>query len=351
MFRLRVILSQPPLNPVLAAPVNPWLIVCDRAWHRMRKGNCSMSFLVELDRGAFPDNALDVFAATSQFRLDNARAMMWLSQLAYETGDRPKVESILTAWHLTMHAFASNDPVTGLPPHSACVVVAGGNGATFVAFSGTDPLKIEDWITDFSAAPSASGLHSGFQDAVGTVWPLIKTAIENRAASEQPLFFTGHSLGGALAIVAAGRAMDELKIPATAVYTFGSPRTGGQAFFDSYTPQLGNLTFRFVHGTDIVPTVPFSLVDKFRHVGRSLQCPTDGRFDEQTTKAAAEEDNPNLVGDALLSGLADISALTALRPVHGLGPGPLDQLAGFLPRMVRDHVPKNYFRALSITLP
>jgi hypothetical protein len=67
--------------------------------------------------------------------------------------------------------------------------------------------------------------------------------------------------------------------------------------------------------------------------------------------AAAAEDNPNLVGDALLSGLADISALAALRPAHALGPGPLDQLAGILPRMVRDHVPKNYFRALSITLP
>jgi len=62
VFRLRVILSQPPLNPVLAAPVNPWLIVCDRAWHRMRKGNCSMSFLVELDRGAYVDDALHELA-------------------------------------------------------------------------------------------------------------------------------------------------------------------------------------------------------------------------------------------------------------------------------------------------
>jgi hypothetical protein len=82
---------------MLATPINPWLIVRDRAWHRMRKGNCSMSFLVELDRGAYPDNALAAFVPTSQFGLDNARAMMWLSQLAYETGDRPKVESILAA--------------------------------------------------------------------------------------------------------------------------------------------------------------------------------------------------------------------------------------------------------------
>jgi triacylglycerol lipase len=84
-----------------------------------------------------------------------------------------------------MHAFVSNDPATGLPPHSACVAVAGGRGATFVTFAGSDPLKIEDWITNFDAVPSAQDLHTGFQDAVETVWPIIKTAIANRPASEQ----------------------------------------------------------------------------------------------------------------------------------------------------------------------
>jgi hypothetical protein len=109
-----------------------------------------MSFLVELGRGAYPDNALDGFAANSNFSLTIARAMMWMSQLAYETANRSKAESILSAWGLTMRAFASNGPVTGLPPHSARVVLAGGRGATLVAFAGTDPLKIEDWITDFT---------------------------------------------------------------------------------------------------------------------------------------------------------------------------------------------------------
>lgn len=50
-----------------------------------------MSFLVELARGAYPDSALNGFTATPQFGLDNARAMMWLSQLAYETASKPKV--------------------------------------------------------------------------------------------------------------------------------------------------------------------------------------------------------------------------------------------------------------------
>lgn len=54
-----------------------------------------MSFLVRLDESKYPANALDKFTATAQFGLDNARAMMWLSQLAYETDDEAKVERSL----------------------------------------------------------------------------------------------------------------------------------------------------------------------------------------------------------------------------------------------------------------
>jgi triacylglycerol lipase len=310
-----------------------------------------MSFLVELSRDAYPDNALDGFAANSTFSLGNAQAMMWMSQLAYETANRSKVENILSAWHLTMRAFASNDPITGLPPHSACAVVAGGRGATIVAFAGTDPLKIEDWITDFTIdPPSVSELHSGFQAAVKTVWPEIRTALANRPPPEQALFFTGHSLGGALAIIAAEHAMRELNAPATAVYTFGSPRVGGTAFFNSYTPRLGDTTFRLVHGTDVVATVPPTLSNQFLHVGRLIQCATDSRFDAQTEIRARDENGPNVVESVLQSGLADFRALTAFRLIRAIGPRPLDRLAGLLPRMVRDHVPANYFRALSTTL-
>jgi triacylglycerol lipase len=84
-----------------------------------------MSVFVELDEGSYPANALDKFSATEpQFSLDNARAMMWLSQLAYETAHEKKVGNILDTFKLTRRGFGSNDPGTGLPPHSACFVVA-----------------------------------------------------------------------------------------------------------------------------------------------------------------------------------------------------------------------------------
>ncbi len=308
-----------------------------------------MSVFVELNRSQYPDNALNRFAPTSEFSLDNARAMMWLSQLAYETAHQTKVQDILGAWQLTMPVFETNDPGTGLPPHSACVVGAAGRGATFFTFAGSDPLKVEDWVTDFNAMPSTTDLHTGSQKAVETVWPAIQAAIAHRPAPAEPLFFTGHSLGGALAILTAMRAAQEPNVKKTVVYTFGSPRTGGKTFFDLYP--LGDSTFRLVDGTDIVPTVPPQLLGDYHHVGKAIQCKTDGRFDDPDTKNIAPAENkPDLFESALQSGRADFGALEALQQFQGIGPGLLNQLARFLPRMVRDHIPAKYFRALSITV-
>ncbi|MEH2516172.1 triacylglycerol lipase [Bradyrhizobium sp. AZCC 1610] len=308
-----------------------------------------MSFLVELARGAYPADALNRFKTTSQFGLDNARAMMWLSQLAYETAHQDKIKDILGSWTMNMRAFVSNDPITGLPPHSACVVVAGGRGATIVTFSGTDPLKIEDWITNFTPALSTSDLHSGFERAVDTVWPVIKPLIENRPSAEQHLFFTGHSLGGALALIAAERAVRELgpRGQAMAVHTFGGPRVGGVTFFNAYTPNLGDRTFRLVHGGDIVATVPPT--SNFRHVGQSIQCPSDGSF-EGAQITPAQDNKPAFIESIVQDGLADFRAFAAVRFLRRIGPRPLDRLAVLLPRMVRDHIPSNYFRALGIPL-
>jgi hypothetical protein len=59
---------------------------------------------------------------------------------------------------------------------------------------------------------------------------------------------------------------------------------------------------------------------------------------------------PNFLESVVQDGLADFRALLAFRLIRFIGPRPLDRLSALLPRMVRDHVPANYFRALSIPL-
>jgi alpha-beta hydrolase superfamily lysophospholipase len=83
-----------------------------------------------------------------------------------------------------------------------------------------------------------------------------------------PIFYTGHSLGAALATLAAARRAPK------ALYTFGSPRVGNAAFIAS----LGNIPiYRVVDDRDLVATVPPEALG-FRHAGvlRLLKEPRTG---------------------------------------------------------------------------
>ena len=57
-----------------------------------------MSFLVEILASAYPPDALNKFTGGSDFSLDNAGAMMWMSQLAYETASESKVKISSRSW-------------------------------------------------------------------------------------------------------------------------------------------------------------------------------------------------------------------------------------------------------------
>lgn len=305
-----------------------------------------MSVLVSLKPDIYRDDALNGFTATRQFTPGNARAIMWLSQLAYETDVERNVDDILAKFQLKKRLLGSNGPITGLLQRKASFIVAAGHGATFVMFAGTDPLKIGDWFKDFKLALEPNVLHEGFAEAVNSVMRDIQAVIANRGADEQPLFFTGHSMGGALANIAALRAL-EADVQATGVYTFGGPRAGGQDFFDRYTPKLGDRTFRLVRGHDIVPTVPPGLAG-FRHVGRILHCPHGLPFEGSPSLSnAGNAPGPILT---VLSALSDFEfSLPDIEELAKIDPRTFDEIEA-IPDLVSDHVPASYFHALSITL-
>ncbi|MEH2547988.1 triacylglycerol lipase [Bradyrhizobium sp. AZCC 2262] len=306
-----------------------------------------MSVLVSLKPEIYRDDALNGFTATQQFTPGNARAMMWLSQLAYETDIERNVDDVLAKFQLKKRLLGSNGPITGLLQRKASFIVAAGHGATFVMFAGTDPLKIGDWFADFKLALVPNVLHEGFAEAVDSVMHDIQSVIANRSADEQTLFFTGHSMGGALANIAALRAL-EADVQATAVYTFGGPRAGGQDFFDRYTPKLGDRTFRLVRGHDIVPTVPPSLLGDFRHVGRILHCPHGLTFQGSPSPSNAGNDPHPIL--TVLRAFPDFDfGLPDIQELEKIDPRTFDEIEA-IPDLVSDHVPASYFHALSITL-
>jgi hypothetical protein len=74
---------------------------------------------------------------------------------------------------------------------------------------------------------------------------------------DKPLFITGHSMGGALAVLTAWR-LATLGRPPVATYTFGAPRVGDTTFCSGYALP----TYRIVNRLDIVPEVPLTSVKR-----------------------------------------------------------------------------------------
>jgi hypothetical protein len=84
----------------------------------------------------------------------------------------------------------------------------------------------------------------------------VRSVLTNPATADYSLIVTGHSIGAAIATLAAA----ELRSLGYYVdlYTFGSPRVGNAAFVDyveSQSPALGN-NYRMTHLNDPVPQIP-----------------------------------------------------------------------------------------------
>jgi triacylglycerol lipase len=270
-----------------------------------------------------------------------------MSQLAYETDNDRKVADILGAWGFAKRGLVFNAPEAQFRFRTVCAVIAGGRGATIVAFAGTDPLKLNDWITDLDTFPASDGVHEGFNAAIGMIWrEQICPVIINRPETERALVLAGHSLGGALAVVAASRMIADLNLFPLGIYTYGCPRVGTASFADGYNQVIGNVTYRLVNGLDIVPTLPPSDVG-FRHVGRCIQCRSGARFDLETPILSADGDTPEFSAGIIDGVKAELQRLLAGKLLAPLGQGVLGQLFGTLPPPVQDHIPLSYFNALT----
>ena len=298
-----------------------------------------MTFLVQLPISSYPDQLPPGFDQGTDFSYPTAQAMMWLSQLTYEPDD--KIDAVLKRWQLRLlgHLHSQRQSTSATQGF-----VCQGGGATIVAFAGTDPGVIKTVLTDVNTKPDSDGMHPGFRDALDAVWLQVNTAIGGRTPG--PLFVTGHSLGAALAVLAAFRLQTKENVTANAVYTFGLPRVGGQAFVDQYEPILGAITYRIVNGDDPVPSVPPTEVLGFRHVGRSLFCPHAGTFNPTSKPASVLDNEPNLAKvETDYAGHVLGELLRGRWPLPAQ-PGLLGWLYQLLPGGVADHMQARYLRAL-----
>ena len=118
---------------------------------------------------------------------------------------------------------------------------------TVVVFRGTEPTDLRDWLTDAAALRNECDVHSGFARALDRVWPEVLYSLHAEQRAE--VWFTGHSLGGALAIEAARRYGLRSRVRA-----FGAPRLYGSR--TPLPPGFAQQVMCYLHGADIVPRLP-----------------------------------------------------------------------------------------------
>jgi hypothetical protein len=229
-----------------------------------------------------------------------------------------------------------------------------------VAFRGTLPyssgdqqnsqemLSIEDWINDANARPAADpdlgSVHGGFEAAFQAVWPGLMQQIKawqaaGKLGAAPVVYVTGHSKGGALAMLAAVK-LKAAKLPVTEVVTFGAPRVGGADFAAKYAGIDG---IRYEDEDDLVPHVPlnglelslapllrrvidlqgspsgdFVSVGKLRYIDAdgNIQTPADASAEDGLEKSRLGEfaplifDSPQDIADTLIGAhsIGDMSA-------------------------------------------
>lgn len=96
-------------------------------------------------------------------------------------------------------------------------------------------------------------VHMGFNKQFECAWPTIKDFLNNHPY--QNVHFVGHSLGGALATIAACASIHYLSLKPS-VHTFGSPRVGDAKFAKYFNAGVKE-TKRYVNGNDAVTYVPW----------------------------------------------------------------------------------------------
>lgn len=195
---------------------------------------------------------------------------------------------------------------------------------------------LKDWLrnADIRTLDSDGGgkVHRGFADGIDRLWREKNFGQLIAGLPSREVWFTGHSLGAALATVAAARVLAE-NGRVNGLYTYGSPRVGDEDFADALRAKLADdRLVRFVNGNDVVTAVPrFSKLRlsvpprlvAFKHVGALKHIDRDGRITDDQSKF--DQLKESVVG--LLTGDVGVE---------------LDRLFNGIPNAVEDHVPTLY---------
>ncbi|QDU90775.1 Lipase (class 3) [Pirellulimonas nuda] len=203
--------------------------------------------------------------------------------------------------------------------HGAQAYLFGNDHDAVVVCRGTEPNQWNDIRADLDAASvvaeTAGRVHRGFKREMDDLWPRLEKAL---ASNERPLWFAGHSLGGAMAAICAGRCkLSQISSNPRALFTFGAPRVGNKRYVSHTRIEY----YRWVNNNDVVPRVPPRWMG-YRHSGTEVYLNRKGQisrvrgvwkardrwwgFVRGLTKWRIDQFSDHFMGDYLRAILAEI---------------------------------------------
>jgi triacylglycerol lipase len=211
-----------------------------------------------------------------------------------------------------------------------------------VAFRGTDRDDPRNLATDESVGPSECDgcmVHTGFRTALDQVWTTEVDVTLRRFVETCPqgwVYFTGHSLGAALATIAVTR----FQGANCALYTIGSPRVGDDRFCRKVASRTKQV-FRFVNCQDIVTLIPLEvpMAHYFHHVGVEKYIDRKGQIHDHPSELVRGLDAAQGIMEH--DGLAALAAVT--HPKEYLSSALRNRALGDPPPyLLGNHTPSRY---------
>ena len=225
-------------------------------------------------------------AETGSYDRGVARAMAWLSWGAYAeyAGEGGKA-ALHAAMGVEERFFVD---VVGV---QCSLLWIDGMEDVVVVFRGS--VGLMPWVYNVGVVPrsweGAGKVHSGFATAWRSVWKLLEPRLAGRR-----VWATGHSLGGALAVLSVGM------LEGSEGYVFGAPMVGNEVYAAAYAEN--RCLWRCVLGADGVSRLPLPVkgVERFSysHVGIEIPLQSgvvsrrDGALSMRELKVAFEGKRP-----------------------------------------------------------
>ena len=208
-----------------------------------------------------------------------------ISEAAYQDG--PVLDATLHKWGLKTQREFSDGTMF------ACV--ASNEKIVVVAFRGTNANEIGDWIADAKISKDRvqhGQIHRGFNQSTKSLLAPIRSEVEAQGGKSKLVWVTGHSLGGAMALVFAYECLAADDIKLTGLVTFGQPLVVDKDLAGYLNRELKGKYIRFVHGGDVVPRV----FPTFSHCGNLVWFVNDTFVFRrpEILAAATNEDQPEI---------------------------------------------------------